>query len=93
MNSSNFAQITDMHKSVSENIRRLSVRVLQLESLVTIQSEIINYLSNNGHIDKDHPLFNVSKEIQRSLIPISGMEIFNVDRTYYQNMSDSKFSV
>ncbi|EUB62390.1 hypothetical protein EGR_02843 [Echinococcus granulosus] len=44
---------------------------MQLESLVSIQSEIINYLSNNEHPDKNHPLLEVSRRLQQSLISAS----------------------
>lgn len=61
--------ITDKNKPYAENIKRLSVRILQLESLVSIQSEIINFLSNDKNAGGNHPLLKISKAIQRSLIP------------------------
>ena len=91
MNFDHSEQLTDIHKSASENIKRLSVRVLQLESLVTIQSEIINYLSKNGNIDGDHPLIKISKRIQKSLVPVIADDTLSCINKDCQNVSDSRF--
>ncbi|KAL5964181.1 hypothetical protein TSMEX_008126 [Taenia solium] len=59
---------------------------MQLESLVSIQSEIINYLSNNEHSDKNHPLLEVSKRLQESLISTSSKDKSTIDNKTYQNI-------
>lgn len=93
MNCLGLRQLTDKEQTASENIKRLSVRIMQLESLVSIQSEIINYLSNNEHSDKNHPLLEVSKRLQESLISTSDRGNSGFDSEVNQNVLEGTFTL
>lgn len=93
MNCLGLRQLTDKEQTASENIKRLSVRIMQLESLVSIQSEIINYLSNNEHSDKNHPLLEVSKRLRESLISTSDRGNSSFDSEVNQNVLEGTFTL